>query len=173
MPSALLRPVRSSEPGRSGFGCSDEYLNSCVFLSLPGVPTVPVKRRRSVTRYLGGSWPFLVLPSSFVFRNIPIKRQTVSKIPRMSDSIKSAQLKLKGYNAAVRPENKWEEFSLLPALCRLGPEVAVTALAAFGCLGRVGCRTAHADGLVKEPFLSLFEACHVDFLWTAHYGGSI
>ena len=53
---------------------------------------------------------------------------------------------------------QWE--SLLPALFGLGPKVAGPALPALVSLLGVGGVAGHANGLVKEPCLGLFEACH-------------
>ena len=64
----------------------------------------------------------------------------------------------------MRPRSGAESL-LLPALFCLRPQVAVSAFAALGRLERVRRIAVHADGLVKEPVLSLFETGHLLFLW--------
>ena len=51
--------------------------------------------------------------------------------------------------------------SLLPALFRLRPEIAVTAFATFLCAFGVRSIAVHTDGLVQKSALCLFEACHL------------
>ena len=60
-----------------------------------------------------------------------------------------------------KAKRKTEEASLLPALFRLRPKVAVSALAAFLSALGVGSVAVHTDGLVQKSALSLFEACHL------------